>query len=637
MQRAIISIGVKKTGELPELQAAQESATAFAEWARRHQKIPASRVKLITDTKSRVTRTRIFDAVEAITKLGFVEQLIVYFSGHGINVGLVEQWLLSRAPDDPVEAVNLRGSETLARFSGIGHVIFISDACRTAADSIQAQGVTGGEIFPNPKSRGTENPVDQFFATLVGNPSYEVKVVEEAVKRYRAAYSTVMLEALRGTVPALVEQASDRRLVRPRPLKKHLALAVPQYMNSLALSGGETQQPDARIESDGDAWIAEISAVAPAAPPAAPPSAPQAAPAPPPSAPPRVPKRARPSSTPRHSLPSLSGDEVLPPPGVIIAARRPSDLASEASVDLLAALVPSETATRKRAASRGFDSGRPRAPDAARAVLDRAISKGAASFGPDHFETQCGIKVRGTRVAEAFARSANVAIGSRKDVVQVDLHGPRHGANVAVQLADGSSVMVPVLRGYISGLTFDDEGNLDDVTCEPSANTPRGQDWKRLAHEITQLRAVIAAASSLGVFRLEDPSHAATLVQRMRQVKSADPAMAVYAAYAFHDRRMRSQIVDMQRYLDRDLQARIFDVAMLALTLTEKPAANDPRETYPCVPMLTQGWALLAAFGVTLPGKLSDLRGRLRPSLWTHFAVGAFGLLVQTLRDGKVE
>ena len=76
--------------------------------------------------------------------------------------------------------------------------------------------------------QGTENPVDQYYATLVGNPAYEVKTVEDAVGRYRAAYSTVLLQALKGEVPALVDTSSGRRLVRPRPLRNYLAQAVPQ-------------------------------------------------------------------------------------------------------------------------------------------------------------------------------------------------------------------------------------------------------------------------------------------------------------------------------------------------------------------------------------------------------------------------
>ena len=150
-----------------------------------------------------------------------VEQLIVYFSGHGINSGLFEQWLLSRAPVDPNAAVNVKGSEFGARFCGIEHVVFISDACRTAADSgIQAQRVAGGDIFPNATPGGPEKAVDQFFATQVGDPAFEVQTVAESTKRYCAAYSTVLLKALRGETAEVIEADAGRGLVRPRPLKR---------------------------------------------------------------------------------------------------------------------------------------------------------------------------------------------------------------------------------------------------------------------------------------------------------------------------------------------------------------------------------------------------------------------------------
>ncbi|MFP5247815.1 MAG: hypothetical protein ACLGH0_14070, partial [Thermoanaerobaculia bacterium] len=202
MERAVIAIGVEKTGGLPKLQAAAKSAKAFADWAKKHQRI--QRVRLITDEKSPVTRDRLFKAVRTITELGFIEQLIVYFSGHGINLGQGERWLLSGAPDDPAAAVDVRGSELNARFCGIGHVIFVSDACRTAADSIQALNVTGSVIFPNATPSGPERPVDQFYATLVGHPAFEVKSVNDSVAAFRAAYSDVLLAALRGDVPELV-------------------------------------------------------------------------------------------------------------------------------------------------------------------------------------------------------------------------------------------------------------------------------------------------------------------------------------------------------------------------------------------------------------------------------------------------
>lgn len=619
MQRAVVAIGVKKTGGLPELQAAQSTAAAVADWARTHQKIPASRVKLITDEKRRVTRDRIFETIAAITELGCVEQLIVYFSGHGINSGMHEQWLLSQAPDDPAAAVNLSGSEMLARYCGIGHVIFISDACRTAADSIQAQSVTGGEIFPNRGVLGGENPVDQYFATLVGNPAYEVKTVEDAVKRYRAAYSAVLLAALKGNVASIIEMADSRRVIRPRPLKKHLAVAVPDYIAALNLPSGVTQQPDARLESEPEAWIAELPGPTAAPPPAA------------------APKRGirHGARTPgKTATRELTGEEELPPPGVVTATRRVPDLASEAALELAAALDPAAATVRKRGV---VDAGRVRAPGAARALLDRAVATGTVVFGPDHFETECGIKVRGARLAEAYARHAAVRVGAGRDVVQVNLASGRRGANVAVRLSDGSAVMVPAFRDYITGLTFGTEGNLDDMWCEPSANTARWRAWRQSAREIGALRAVIAACSSLGVFRFDDPAKGIALLRRMREVKGLDPAMAVYAAYAFNERRMRGQVVEMQQYLDFDLQTRIFDVAMLAFTLGRERDAKAPREMYPCIPMLTQGWALLSPLEITLPGRLGELRRHLRPSLWTHFTAAAVDVLVETLTNREVE
>lgn len=621
MERAVIAIGVKKTGQLPELQAAVDSATSFATWARDKQKVPASRVKLITDAKGAVSRDRIFDTVERITKLGFIEQLIVYFSGHGINSGMFEQWLLSRAPDDPAAAVNVKGSEFGARFCGIGHVVFISDACRTAADNIQAQRVTGADIFPNAKPAGLENPVDQFYATLVGNPAYEVKTVQESTARYQAAYSTVLMEALAGKVPTLVESSDTAGYVRPRPLKRHLATAVPRFFSTLNLAGGESSQPDARIESDADAWIAELPLAA----------------APSRDATLTASIRSGLRRAARRLTPGLivGDDDLLPPLAVELDALSGATLESQVSFDLRAALDPLGAPRSKRATVRGRPSLRAH-DNKTKARYDELVTTGRTSFGPDHMESRCGIKVRGLRIAESYARYAQAAVGAGGDIVRVDLPADRKGANVLVQLVDGSVVVAPAYRDFITGLSFDTGGNLEDVWCEPSANTPRWVDYQVNIDEVRALRALVAASSALGVFRLEGADEGAALLNRLRNAKTVDPAMAVYAAYAFNDRRMRSHIVDMQRHLDEGLGVRIFDVAMLAFSLSRDPKRGEPREMYPCVPMLTQGWALLSPLSIVLPGGLDQLRAELRPSLWTHFAPAAADRLRHVLKEGLV-
>jgi hypothetical protein len=40
---------------------------------------------------------------------------------------------------------------------------------------------------------------------------------------------------------------------------------------------------------------------------------------------------------------------------------------------------------------------------------------------------------------------------------------------------------------------------------------------------------------------------------------------------------------------------------------------------------------------VTLPGRLGTLRDHLRPSMWTHVGGAAAGMLIDTIRQGKVE
>lgn len=618
MERAVVAIGVKSTGGLPELQAAVESATRFAKWARESQGIPAKRVILITDAKKqRVTRDRIFEAIEKITKLGFIEQLLVYFSGHGINSSRREIWLLSRAPEDPLAAVNVSGSELLARSCGIRHVVLISDACRTAADSIQAQGVTGGEIFPNLGPSGAENPVDQFFATTVGHPAYEVKDVKSSAKRYRAAYTTVLLSALED--PTNAEEDGEYRVIRPRALKKLLRTAVPAYIGTLKLGTEVNQEPDARIESEDDAWIARLQA-----PPAA------AAPRPAARGAARQVRGRRPATRSAPGAPPEATAAVAPQPTTAPVAPAPS-IVDVAQNQLQAALAPAPAAR-----ARGLRARKP--PEAADhgSRFEVAAADRAAPFGPDHFESECGIKVRGALIKSATVHHGQAVLGGMRDVVRVELPPLARAVNVVVEFEDGTGAVIPALAGFVAALTVDAGGELDDIGYEPSAQTWRWADYQKRAPELRRLRSVVATSSSMGVFRLEDNAQAAALLQAMRSVKSFDPALAVYAAYAFHDRRRREQIRDMQKYLGPDLGVSLFDIAMLAAELGEKTQAGWPQGVYPCVPLLAQGWALLSPFGIKLPGQLADLRRWLRPSLWSHFEAAGVRLLREEVSKGKV-
>src|SRR5438552_610960 len=138
--RAAVVIGVDKAGNLPKLRAARSGARTVAEWL----KGEGFDVKLFVDDPNPVKASDLFAAINAFVNLGTLDQLVIYFAGHGFISGtLSEFWLLSEAPDNPNEAVSLNESCTNAQQSGIPNVVFISDACRSRAESLSAERVHG--------------------------------------------------------------------------------------------------------------------------------------------------------------------------------------------------------------------------------------------------------------------------------------------------------------------------------------------------------------------------------------------------------------------------------------------------------------------------------------------------------------
>jgi hypothetical protein len=118
----------------------------------------------------------------------------------------------------------------------------------------------------------------------------------------------------------------------------------------------------------------------------------------------------------------------------------------------------------------------------------------------------------------------------------------------------------------------------------------------------------------------------------MQYAKGLDPAMALYAAYAYHRLNRGDRLVEMQKFLFDDLWLTFFDLALLtrdALTIPNVPV-------FPFVPMLAQGWALLGAYGVTLPRKVEMARSHIRRSLWTLFDADGVRLIRDAMQAGEV-
>lgn len=248
MTRALILIGVAKIASLTELHAVSRSIARVRSWATATQQIPEANIVEFNDAAGPVRVSDIANAIKSLAARGNVEQLLIYFTGHGFVNNLTEYWLLSGAPDDGNAAVNVSRSLELARRSVFGHIVVVSDACRLPADAtLQFQSVSGSDIFPNTRGGKHSRPVDVFYASLVGDPAYEVLTQG----MWRGAYTEVFTNCLHGDPSSLLtkDPTSDvHALVKPWPLK--------EYLDKQIIEPG--QEPDANVSSGGHSWISRL-------------------------------------------------------------------------------------------------------------------------------------------------------------------------------------------------------------------------------------------------------------------------------------------------------------------------------------------------------------------------------------------
>lgn len=266
MQRAAVLIGVDRTGLLPHLKDAARGARRMESWLA-DQGLADDKLIVLTDEEGRkVTADDILSAITAIIDSDDrPDQLIVYFAGHGISLNYSEYWLLSDAPQVAHAAVHVAASEAVARYCGIPHVVFISDACRTAGEGVRFQRVTGSVVFPNVANTVLEGAIDQFYACGLGQAAAEVREATVPEKGFSALYTEALLQGLSGNGEIAVDWSGEIGHVRPRPLKEFLSVEMKRRIERLGLQGKINQVPDARITSDSAAWVSYLARRATAA------------------------------------------------------------------------------------------------------------------------------------------------------------------------------------------------------------------------------------------------------------------------------------------------------------------------------------------------------------------------------------
>jgi hypothetical protein len=581
--RAAVVIGVDKAGGLVKLRAAASGARKMANWLQ----LEGYDLKSFTDDVGPVKAYDILQAVSEFVNRGTIEQLVIYFAGHGFLNAYTEYWMLSEAPNNPNEAISFAECVTLAYASAIPIVVFISDACRSTPSSLGADRVRGSLIFPSPDLiLPTDTAVDEFFATHPGSAAYEL-ALDESVTNYDGIYTATLLEAFQNPDSDMVQTVDGVSFISNSNLKEYLKREVPKRL--LAISPNRQQVPDAHVESPDTVYIGRVAA----------------------------------------SPTMVSTREPVLKPTIADAAIRELDSVGFGAAD------PSDQEAKRLAEVTGFAAARNQI---------RRVS------GPEQFESQSGCIVAGARV-KVVVTSPDI----RADLLQQGYasepaiirfwHPQAPGGSAAIRFEDDSGTIIAALSGYITQIVVD-AGQVLSVSYVPSQNSPRWFDYQQERDRLEHLRSTVAAAARFGVFRIEGErtermQRAEELADGIRILKGIDPALGLYAAYAYFEANLIEKVRSVEDFMRMDLNIDLFDVVMLAGTLAERQRERQRRgelagaeDFVPFCPMLSQGWNLLRVNNVQLPAAVEEASYHLRPALWTTLEPWGMNIILTAMNRG---
>jgi hypothetical protein len=581
MNRAAVIIGVNKTGDLPVLNAAASGAREFAQWA----STQGFDVNLLTDENGKsVGISDIKNAIRTFVQQGTFTQLVIFFSGHGILRGPdYELWLLSGAPSDPNEAVNVTGSIFLARNSGIPHIVVISDACRSLPNTPRLSQINGSVIFPNEPTRAKRPDIDVFYATIPGDPAMEAPA-ENTVGNYRGIFTECLLKGLSGKIPEVIERLEDvsttRWIIPAWKLKPYLEQEVPEVVSLVAIQ--LQQEPEIRVESHLPKYLAEVSA---------------------------------PPIDPYFSASDGTRDSTTLTVNFKQLVKRFKQLDEYEDSDRIRELL-----------DLAQDSG-----------FLPAIERLLEARGRESFETRTGFTVIGAGVERAIVTGRlHCDLFQEANAYQIRVYEDNdfsQSKSILLQFAGGNGVALAVLPEFIGTVIVEDE-RVVNVNYTPSRNTSKYWDYQGTKTQIEQRRAFVAVAARNGSFRLER-EQAEDVARYLRVLKSLDPTLGIYAAYAYAQSGALEGVKSVYRYMSYEREPVPFDVVLLAQELPDLRLLSH-QHIAPFCPMLTQGWAFLEPYQETIPAAVRQAGQHLVPSLWTTFNSEGVDILWSSIEKGEI-
>jgi len=613
----IISIGINKANGLTPLGAAVSGAKDFVQWGESQ----GYSTSLFTDEIKNVSQSEIFDEINKIIEAKNCEKIIIFFSGHGILKSPSQEiWLLSNAKTNPNESINLTGSIDNARTSGIPYIVFISDACRVLPNELQFTG-NGSVIFPICDDTDQDCAIDVLYATRPGNPALEQNSINNSKKF--GLFTKTIIDILNGTFPELIKaQNTGDSLTNYYDLS-----SLNSNLGYKNLTTGKWQINTINSEDSIKSIVAE---------------------------------KARNISISLKQNPDIRIQYQNPKPSLAefddgtakkLLLSKTNQVTDKISTDKLIVegvqdhldngLSPYDTNNKSfKSILQNFEA----IPQSLNMYnLKSNLVKNSEliydSRGRESFKTQTGFTIVGTKIKDIFV-NGDKQIFLENNKQQIRIHPNPNFNSALIILENGYSIPVAILEGYIGTLVFE-KNKLLTINYTPSRNSYKYHFFEQNENKINFVRAFIASAANEGFdysktfrneFNEDGYMNYGNAGSYLRQEKSLDPSLGLYAVYAYRQEGKFKEIQSVYKYIKEENGNTIFfDVVMLAEKLPE-----ERQRIAPFCPMISLGWAYRQRFEKYLHPSITEAANFLVPSLWTTFDKKGTEIIKRLFNENKI-
>ncbi len=576
MNKHAILIGVNEVPHLDYLSTPSSYAIAMNDWAISQ---GFKTFLFVDEPEGRIvagncSRTDILGSIRGIIEE--TDQLLIYFAGHGIeSTATNDVWLLPGYKDDPSDCISISLNKALAYSSGVPHVIFISDACRSPSNTDYLRATTGSAILPKLERLNPTTEVDVLFSTWPGKISVDVRD-EKGI--YRSTYSDCLLECLHGQIKEVILEVRKIKpgfpAVMTDELNSYLKKTVPLEMEKKGRAAqfpmGEVNSRDPRFLArfDESCQVSEENLETPVR-----------------SAEETQPKQEKTVSEKLNAFLNLNKSEEID--SIDINFDKSFEKIERWRIHLY---LSQYMLYQKSNSSIMSISGLKNAVVFSDTDLERTFYSGFLSPEPQ-----------------------SIAFNNGKD---------RNAKLILIGENEERCYAINVLYGFHTSIIFD-KGEL--LTVDYYSLKKPTEYRRELYKEIAERKAVIISAAKNGIFLGNEE-----VAKYLRTYKEFDPILGLFASYAYFQKGNYGGVSSVYNHMHYPNDI-IGDIKLLHV-LSKKDNHFESQKEVP-IPVLTEGWSYLKMLDENPHDSLSTL---LHPGLWTSFTLKGLEYLIENYNFKKL-